>query len=280
MQSKTAVLLSLAAGALAAGTITATTTHRADAKRAAAGAPPKLVKACGITTLPLSVGNSWTYEATQHPDAAAKKAMEGKLVPFQAQKVVVEITDVEAKGDTATIKIKEDVDGMILEHVATCNAKGLTLPPEAFWFAGDPGHGPGLTFDNVERKGVTYPFDKQGKLTDLQWHDDLTMSWKRTATEGTGAEMGEGTITVDRHFLNTPEGTKVEPIATKAGAWQQAIPIQLFTTLEVAIKDGQGKPPPIKDQKSTFHFVDGVGPVMITNPFIHAYQLTAFHVAK
>jgi hypothetical protein len=281
MKSKTAILLSLAAGALAAGTLPVGGAH---AKRAAGGAP-KVVKACGITTLPISVGNTWTYEATQHPDEQARKAMEGKLVPFPAQKVTITIKAVEAKGETAaTIQFTEDVtftEGVVtLEHTATCNAKGLVLPPESFWFSGDPGHGPGLKFDNVERKGVTFAFDAKGKLTDLEWHDDVVMSWKRTATEGTGAELGSGTIIVDRHLLNTPVGTKVEPIATKAGSWQQAIPVQLFTTLEVTIDGGQGKPPPVKDQKSTYHFVDGVGPVMLTNPFIHAYQLTAYTVAK
>ena len=50
----------------------------------------KPVNAAGITTIPLAVGNQWVYEAVQHPDADAKKAMEGKLMPFQAEKVVID----------------------------------------------------------------------------------------------------------------------------------------------------------------------------------------------
>src|SRR5688572_13680990 len=57
----------------------------------------KAVKACGITAIPLSVGNQWVYEAVAHPTPLEEA--QKKLLPPQPSKVTITVATVETKED-------------------------------------------------------------------------------------------------------------------------------------------------------------------------------------
>ena len=118
------------------------------------GAAKAAPKACGITAIPMSVGNSWTYEPVAYPfdllkipDANRPKPEDLKLLPAQPQKVVITIKDIEpAKDGSTTISLEEQVDTRTLETTATCTAGGLVVTsPDSFWFSSvaSPGSGHG-----------------------------------------------------------------------------------------------------------------------------------------
>jgi hypothetical protein len=257
---------------------------------ATAAAQKKAVKPCGITAVPLSVGNTWTYEAVDYPaptrgtDGEKKKELDAreaaaKLYPNAAEKIVITVTAMEtAKDGVTTIKLSEQIDDRTLETSLTCTASTLTASLDSFFYAGEPGGSWNLGFDKIERKGQTLPL-VGGKLSGTEWHDDFKAAWKRTATASTGADLGSGTITVKRRMVMLAEEPALE---TTAGAWAKSTKLGIETTGNVTI-DGTGtaKPYELPAGLVTYlYFVDGVGLARVENTFFHAYQLASFTVAK
>jgi hypothetical protein len=246
------------------------------APKGAKGKPVKAAKACGITAIPLTVGNEWVYEATQHP-SPPEDGPGSKLMPQQAKKVTISVRSIDAKDDgTATISLTEDVDGRVLTTTATCTASGLSVSPDSFWFAGEPGSGINLVIDRVERKAHTFP-TRNGMVVANEWYDDVKAAWTRTPSETTDASMGKGTIDLKRHYVIV----KDEPIASAAGKWQDSAKIGLETGGDISVEGSAGKPMVLPEGLvSWFWLVDGVGPVLVHNSFVQAFQLTSFTIAK
>src|SRR5687768_15640381 len=161
----------------------------------AAAQKKKAVKACGITAIPLSVGNQWVYEAVAHPTPLEEA--QKKLLPPQPAKVIITVAKVETVGEVTTVGLTEEIEYQVgqpdgkpakiearkLETTLTCTATKLDFSPDSFWFAGEPGGFWNLTLDKLTRKNTSFPINK-GKLTGVEWHDDLTFGWKRNPTEG------------------------------------------------------------------------------------------------
>jgi hypothetical protein len=244
------------------------------APEAAAQKKAKPVKACGISAIPLAVGNSWTYEPVAHPQALEEN--QTKLFPLQPKKVVITVAGVETKDGVTTIKLSEQADDRTIETTMTCTATSLTASPDSFFFAGEPGGSWNLAFDKMERKGHTFGISG-GRLSGTEWHHDLAMSWKRTPTEGSNADLGAGKLTLERRMVIVAD----EPIATSSGNYNEATKVGIETHGEIAIDGADGKPFILPEGLVTYlWFVDSVGMVMVNNTFFHAYQLVSYTVAK
>ncbi len=255
-----------------------------------AAAQKKAVKPCAITAVPLTVGNTWTYEPTEYPppnrgtDAEKKKEQEArdsalKLYPNPAEKIVITVTAVETtKEGVTTVKLSEVVDDRTIETSLTCTASTLTASVDSFFFAGEPGGAWNLGFDKLERKGPTLPI-VAGKVSGTEWHDDFKATWKRAATAGTNADLGTGTVTIKRRMVMLAEEPALD---TTAGQWAKSAKIGIETTGNVTI-DGTGTAKPYELPATIpayLYFVDGVGLARVENTFYHAYQLASFTVAK
>jgi hypothetical protein len=250
----------------------------------------KAVKACGITAIPLSVGNQWVYEAVAHPTPLEEA--QKKLLPPQPSKVTITVATVETKGDVTTVGLTEVVDSQVsqpdgkppktdsrtLNTTITCTATKLDFSPDSFWFSGEPGGFWNLTVENLARqeKSTSFPITK-GKLAGVEWHDDLTFAWKRNPTEGTDAHLGNGTFSMNRRLVITGE----ESVTTAFGVYSTASKIGIETKGEITVEGAIGKPYLLPEGLVTFFWLaDGVGIVQVQNTFIHAYQLTNATIAK
>ncbi len=126
--------------------------------------------ACGIKYLPLVEGNWWTYEPVNQPPAG----------PPAAQ-LKVEVVKVETEGKTTTITMKETYREVEFEMIATCTKAGLVLPPESFFFAGEPGGVSNITIENYTHKGTSFPIKfKPGD----QWFEEFKFDVVRAPAEG------------------------------------------------------------------------------------------------
>lgn len=282
MMSKT---LLVAASLVGAAVVTSPGTAAAQKKG-------KAVKACGITAIPLSVGNKWVYTPVQHPTPL--DPAQTKMLPVQASKVTITVTAVEPNPNdkkAATVKLTEvveipvsveengkfipKVETKTLETQITCTATTMTISPESFWFNGEPGGLWNTTLDGVERTGHTFPF-VGGKFQGAEWHDDVKASWTRVATPGSEADLGTGTLTLSRRVVFTGD----EQVATALGQWKAA-KVGTETHGEIAVANATGKPYLLPDGiYSFFWIVDGVGIAQVHNSFVHAYSLTEMTVAK
>lgn len=243
------------------------------AAQPAGKAPAKPPRACGVSAIPLAPGNEWTYEPSPPPPDRTLTDAQVRLTPVQPKKLVIKVTGVETKDGVTTVSLSEDLDGKVHTTTVRCTPGGTTfsISPEAFWFAGEPGTSFGLELSELDRKGQTLNL-AAGKITGLEWRDDLNAKWKHTPTGKATPKLRSGTVAVKRHWVVLPE----EKVMGKSGEWK-AIKLGLETLLEVTIEPPTAQPlkaPPLL--VNFLWMVDGVGPVQVLNSYGQQYLLTSF----
>lgn len=239
---------------------------------------PKVERACGVTAIPLSVGNSWTYEPTPPPPDRALSEAQIKNTPVQPKQMIIKVTGIETKEGVTTVSLSEDLDGKVHNTTITCRAGGaeLRVAPDSFWFSGEAGAVHGIELSEVQRKGQTLLLTA-GKLNpnNLEWHDDFSAKWKHVPTAKARPTMRTGTIDVLRRFVLQV----AEPVTTKAGSWKAPTKLGLEINMKLTIEPAPAQP--LKDQPLLVNFLwiaDGVGPVQTLNSFGQQFQLAAYTV--
>ncbi|MEZ4402632.1 MAG: hypothetical protein R3B06_21605 [Kofleriaceae bacterium] len=241
------------------------------ARSAAAQPKPKVERACNVSAIPLSVGNSWTYEQVQAPPEFQLSPAAVRFTPFPPAKLVIKVTAVETTGDTTKVTLSEDSDGRVHSTWVTCTrAGGFQVAPDSFWFNGEPGTTFGLELGDVARPGKTL-FLAGGKLAnEPEWHDDMTATWKHAATAKAAPPMRSGTLSVTRRVVTLPS----ELVSSKAGQWK-ATKLGIENTIVVTITPEP--PAPLKvipPQVSYLYVADKVGVVQVINSFGQMFVLT------
>jgi hypothetical protein len=244
---------------------------------------------CGEKVLPLSVGNSWTYQmvvAPLPPDDQIKR-----ISPTEVDSITITVKSIDAapKGGDTTITLEEKTSTDLLrdkgdpkhkpvldEHTYTstivCNAKKFEISPESFFFAGEPGGYIGIKVDSVERpKGTSWQLTNGG-IGDQPWREDVHMKWTRTPFEGSEAKLGSGRIELERQF--TPQ--QPEPVSTKLGSYTSE-KLGLVTTGRVFSDTAAADAKPMElpaNWVSTLWIAPGAGVVQTLNAYAHMYQLS------
>jgi hypothetical protein len=268
----TALLAPAIAAAFLAG---AASTAQAQPK--GAKPPAKLPKACGVTALPLAMGNEWTYEPIPPPPERALTDAQMRLTPIAPKKLVIKVTGIETQDGVTTVSLTEDHDGRVHTTSIKCNAAGMfQIANDAFWFSGEPGKVYGIELEEVERKGVTLSL-LAGKLTGLEWRDDMKAKWKRVHTAKAKPQIRKGTMELSRHWVVLPE----EEIEIKQGDWAGQMVKTAKLGLETLIKVTIEPAPPLELKAppllvNFFWMVDGTGPIQIANSYGQQYLLTHF----
>jgi len=248
---------SLLAVLVAAASTPAVVAHAGGGAAAAGKAKPK-VKACGIYAIPLQIGNQWVYGPVEYPWPLDKDGNpikvtpdQMKLMPVQPQKVTITVADVQVAKDVTTVSLTEDVDGVVTDTTLTCTKDSLVASPDSFWFAGEPGGSQNLQLTITERKGSTFAI-QNGAIgaAGNTWNDDLKATWKRTPTEGTTADLGSGTIELDRRWVLQDD----ESVATTANNFANVHKVGLEMKGHITIDgaDADSKPADIPDLVSFF----------------------------
>jgi hypothetical protein len=242
------------------------------------GKPPaKLPKACGVTAIPLAMGNEWTYEPVPPPPERSLTDAQIRLTPIQPKKLVIKVTGIDTKNDVTTVTLTEDHDGRVQTSTIRCTAGGqFSISETAFWFSGEPGTIFGLELSDIERKGNSLAL-AAGKITSLEWRDDLKAKWKHLVTGKAKPKMKTGTLEITRHYVVLPE----EAIDIKVGDWAgqqvKTVKLGLESTVKVTIEPApplELKAPPML--VNFFWMLDGTGPLQIGNSYGQQYVLTHF----
>lgn len=224
-------------------------------------AAPKIVRACGITAIPLTVGNEWTYEVAGLPPDRQLSEAQLKAQPVPPKQVTITVKTVDTVDGVTTVGLSEDIDGRVHASSITCSATSFQISPNAFWFNGEPGDVFGIALSEIERKGKTFDLIA-GKLpAPGDWHDDLNAKWKHVALGKLLPTMRSGTLALTRHFAT--QG--LEQVTTKAGSWKAA-KLGIETTIKVTIDPAP--PNPLRDRELLVNFlyvVDGVGVAQAIN---------------
>lgn len=251
-------------------------------KAAAAGAPT--APACGVTVLPLVVGNQWTYSQAVAPTAATTDI--ARISPPQPKSFLITVKTIETKGTDTVVTLEEkisydysrgDTKKPILEDrvvmaTITCNAKKFDISPESFFFAGEPGGYAGMVIDKLDRKGTSWQLLK-GTFGEAEWPEDLVIQWTRKAHEASGATYGSGKLEMERRV--TP--AEAQAVITKAGSYPKAEQIAIKTTGRITLDkplSADLKPMELPaDWISQLWFVEGTGVVQSLNRYSQMYHL-------
>lgn len=258
-----------------------------------AGAPvappvnlPKGKPVCPTRTLPLVVGNTWTYIAA--PPAVALDQKELAQLPNQPKKVVVTVKGATTNTGVTTVTLEEesyldDKGPRKLTTTVVCSPTKFDIAPESFFFNGEPGGYYGLELTSMERKGTTWAL-LRGIIPEVKWREDLVINWKRVGAPGTGKlEMERELIPEEREKVETPFGVyTAEPLAISVtgrvfvdGAIPFVPPNSPAGTVPTV------EPYPLKAPMiNKLWLVEGTGVVKVQNSFSHVYVLSTAAIAK
>jgi hypothetical protein len=183
------------------------TSSAAKAKKAGAGAP---APACGIRSLPLYAGASWTYKSG--PDEM--KLVVTSVGPGKdATGNAVTAIDVE---ETYSRKPAPDKEPVVSTQKLTwtCTAAGLRIDPLSFYYTGEAGGVFGSELKITKRDGVWLPPDAS-LSTGSGWEEKLEGDIVRTDLSGKGVTHPPATVSVQR----VPTVGEVEAVNVAAGSF-------------------------------------------------------------
>jgi hypothetical protein len=243
---------------------------------ASAQAKPKVTRACGVSAIPLTVGNQWTYEGVGAPLERQLPQGAARLTPPQPKKLVIQVTSVESQGDVTTVTLSEDTDGRVINTTIVCGAANrIEIDPNSFFFAGEAGGSWNVNLSEVTHKGSTLNL-AGGRLTGPEWRNDITAKWERVPTPNTGASLGKGALEMERRFVWGPTATLILPSGQYVGR-----EITLEITGRVTLDPPAEKPLEMPANfRSLLWFADGTGLVQSVNGFGHMYILTSAKLTK
>jgi hypothetical protein len=251
----------------------------------------KTVGACGARILPLVEGNQWTYGFIAAHDRNGNPVQPrpelAKLSPSEPQTIIITVKKVETKGPDTVVTLEEKVtsdiskdpkkhvlDERTLTTTITCNQKKFEIPPESFFFAGEPGGYFGLAFDKFERSRDTSLKLVNGTMGEAPWREDIVAHFTRTAVAGSGAKLDSGKLELERKF--TPE--QAENVNTPTIGFYTAEPLALVTTGRITLDHAQPDTKPLELPENWLNrlwFAPNVGLVQVLNSYAHMYVLTA-----
>ena len=142
--------------------------------------------ACNLKTLPLAVGNTWTYKSG-------------------AQQVVIKVLEVgpgkDLTGKPATVAtLEEALNGVAIKTTFICTPQlGVQVPLESFFFSGEPGGGVGTVFTVTSRDRATWLPDEQ-VIDGNGWIEVVKADATRTDMGGAGTVHAPGKVEVERHI--------------------------------------------------------------------------------
>ena len=210
--------------------------------------------ACGLRSLPLAVGNTWTYK---------QAALEVTV------KVVAVAPGKNAAGAAITeIKVEETFADRTLPQTWTCTPKeGLTLPPDSFLFSGEPGGGVGATFTVTSHAEVTYPAEA-ALVAGYAWIEKVHADVGRADVGKAGAQHPAAKIEVERHASVQPgEAIELELgtlVAQKIGFELRGRGIVGEEKLELPVK-----------RPGAIFYVKGLGVIKIDDAFDRTWTLVS-----
>jgi hypothetical protein len=215
---------------------------------AAVGSP-----ACGIDFLPLVPGHQWTYKFFV-PEESTPPA--GQLHVPEPESLTIQVVKVEAHGDSTQITLSESYRKVTVETVLTCDKERLLIPPDSFFFAGEPGGGIGIQLDKLERKGDSVLLDKGLGEDTFQ---EFNATAIRKPADGTGAVIPAARLEIERKMTAKGKDT----VETDAGQQQKAIRVDIQLTGRAALDVQKDKPFNMPAFDSSMWFAPGIGVVRV-----------------
>ena len=217
---------------------------------------------CGLTYAPFAKGNTWTYEFMVPPGVEEKAGL--KVNAPDQIKITVE--DVVSEKGLTTITLKEAYRKVNQTVTLTCSKAGLQIPPQSFFFNGEPGGARGIDLSNLEMKGQ-HSFPKGNLKAGLSLFTEIKGDVVRASTHK-DVKHPNARIEMERQ-LNV--GGR-EEVVTNTETFK-ATGVEVKISGRVFIESNEGKERNMPAMKSLMWFAKNVGLVRVYNRFGHGWQL-------
>lgn len=165
---------------------------------------PAVKPACGLRVLPMAPGVQWTYQYFVPEGVQLPPGVRIQDPPTTTIKVV----KVEKSGDKTIISLEESYRKVVVKTQLECDKKGLIVPPESFFFAGQPGGGLQMTLGKIDRIAETNIF--AGGSMKGEAREDLKTSVTRIPSEGSGAILAPAKLEIERKMVVNPNKEVIE----------------------------------------------------------------------
>ena len=241
--------------------------HTADAQNRR---KKKIKPACDITAIPFIVGTEWVYKAVPPPTQPKSDLPK----PKQPATVVIKVVAIEQDKKESVITLEEKAEDHAYTTRLRCKKDALLVPPESFFFSGEPGGGIQIQLGEITRpadSSWSYQFTR-GKLIVPTWIEDLKAPFTRTKSEGTEVRIENGSVDLQRNIIvgwNQPE--KLDTDLGPMTATPMQVDLRGSVTLDM--ENGKQEFSIPANTLSKLWLVDAVGVVQVYNTNVHMYQL-------
>ena len=225
---------------------------------------PAVKPACGLRVLPMAPGVQWTYQYFVPEGVQLPPGVRIQDPPT----MTVKVTKVEKSGDKTIISLEESYRKVVVNTQLECDKKGLIVPPESFFFAGQPGGGIQMTLGKIERTAETNVF--AGGALKGTAREDLKTSVTRIPSEGSGAVLTPAKLEIERQMTVNPNKEVIESGLKSHKANRLTIVMTGRSTLETT----PDKPFNMPQLDVAMFFEPDVGVVQVRNSLGQGWKLS------
>lgn len=246
--------------ALSAIALLSASPDRAEAKRKQKGK----AAACNLSYLPFVEGMSWKYQYAIPPGVEARA---GGLKAKVPDTFTIVVKSVEAKSAGATITLEESYRKVVRQTVLTCDSKGLRVPLESFYFAGELPGALGIQVENLEVEGAMYP-GKAGLKRGESFYSDIKAQIVRTAGGDAKVEHPNASLEMERQIT---VGTRTD-VEVEHGI-HTAYPVEVALSGRAALAPTPDKQVALPDGIAMLWFAPKLGLVRSYNRLGQGWEL-------
>ena len=260
--SRSCTLVSLAL--LAAGLATSS---QADAKRNRRGKNSKAKTACNMKYLPFVAGYTWTYQYAIPPGVEDRPGGIKAKVP---ETVTIKVKSVESKDASTTITLEESYRKVVTDTVLSCDSKGLTVPLDSFYFAGELPGALGMSSEGLDLKGEMYPA-AGGLSRGTSLYIEVKAGVTRASAPDTTAKHPAAKLEIERQItIGGSEDVEVEH------GIHSAIAVEVAISGRVALENDYEKKVSLPEGNAMLWFSSDVGLVRAYNRLGQGWELATF----
>ncbi|MCP4447780.1 MAG: hypothetical protein GY811_20945 [Myxococcales bacterium] len=237
---------------------------QADAKR---GKKSAVKSACKMKYLPFVTGYTWTYQYAIPPGVEDRPGGIKARVP---ELVTVKVKSVQSVDGATAITLEESYRKVVTETVLRCDSKGLTVPLDSFFFAGELPGALGMSTEGLDRQGEMYPAAgglSRGKSMYVEIKADIV----RASAPDTSAVHPKAKLEIERQI----EIGRSEDVEVEHGI-HTATPVQVAISGRSALETTPEKKVSLPEGNAMLWFASGVGLVRAYNRLGQGWELTTF----
>ncbi|HWM86647.1 MAG TPA: hypothetical protein VNO33_12435 [Kofleriaceae bacterium] len=224
----------------------------------------KVKPACGLKVLPFAEGSEWTYQYFVPEGVQLPPGVRIQDPPT----MTVKVTKIAKSGGKTIISLEESYRKVVVKTDLECDKKGLTVPPESFFFVGQPGGGLLMKLGKIERKAETNVFAGGGLKGEA--FEELKTTATREPSPGSGAAMTPAKMEIERKMTVGPGKETVESGITSHKAQRLTIQMTGRATLETT----PDKPFNMPTLDAAMFFEPDVGVVQVRNSLGQGWKLS------